>query len=198
MSKTRRGLSFLLCLVMAFSLFAGVPFKVLDTEANAADTNTNPGNNSEWVTAWHTSMLYLDADSDVQRAVTALSNYNERTFRTVIPMTIVGNTVRLTYSNEYATAENGEELKIGEITLAKGDPSDTARWADTKYVAVKDLAEVFKTAIAQVDINVLAGQQIVVGDTVAEDCGNIVFNAYLTQSAGFTDALDAWNNSWGK
>ena len=149
MSKTRRGLSFLLCLVMAFSLFAGVPFKVLDTEANAADTNTNPGNNSEWVTAWHTSMLYLDADSDVQRAVTALSNYNERTFRTVIPMTIVGNTVRLTYSNEYATAENGEELKIGEITLAKGDPSDTARWADTKYVAVTDMAEVFKTAIAQ-------------------------------------------------
>lgn len=51
---------------------------------------------------------------------------------------------------------------------------------------------------AQVDINVLAGQKIIVGDTVAEDCGNIVFNAYLTQSAGFTDALDAWNNSWGK
>lgn len=51
---------------------------------------------------------------------------------------------------------------------------------------------------AQVDINVLAGQQIVVGDTVAEDCGNIVFNAYLTQSAGFASALDAWNNSWGK
>lgn len=50
---------------------------------------------------------------------------------------------------------------------------------------------------AQVDINVLANQQIVVGDTVAEDCGNIVFNAYLTQSAGFTSALDAWNNSWG-
>lgn len=51
---------------------------------------------------------------------------------------------------------------------------------------------------AQVDINVLAGQQILVGDTVAEDCGNIAFNAYLTQSAGFTDALNAWNNSWGK
>lgn len=51
---------------------------------------------------------------------------------------------------------------------------------------------------AQVDINVLANQQIVVGDTVADDCGNIVFNAYLTQSAGFTSALDAWNNSWGK
>ncbi len=51
---------------------------------------------------------------------------------------------------------------------------------------------------AQVDINVLAGQQIVVGDTVAEDCGNIVFNAYLTQSAGFDNALAAWNNSWGK
>lgn len=51
---------------------------------------------------------------------------------------------------------------------------------------------------AQVDINVLANQQIVVGDTVAADCGNIVFNAYLTQSAGFTSALDAWNNSWGK
>lgn len=51
---------------------------------------------------------------------------------------------------------------------------------------------------AQVDINVLADQQIVVGDTVAENCGNIVFNAYLTQSAGFTSALDAWNNSWGK
>lgn len=50
---------------------------------------------------------------------------------------------------------------------------------------------------AQVDINVLANQQIVVGDTVAENCGNIVFNAYLTQSAGFTSALDAWNNSWG-
>lgn len=50
---------------------------------------------------------------------------------------------------------------------------------------------------AQVDINVLAGQQIVVGDTVAAECGNIVFNAYLTQSAGFTSALDAWNNSWG-
>lgn len=51
---------------------------------------------------------------------------------------------------------------------------------------------------AQVDINVLANQQIVVGDTVAANCGNIVFNAYLTQSAGFTSALDAWNNSWGK
>lgn len=51
---------------------------------------------------------------------------------------------------------------------------------------------------AQVDINVLADQQILVGDTVAAECGNIVFNAYLTQSAGFTSALDAWNNSWGK
>ena len=39
MSKTRRGLSFVLCLVMVFSLFAGIPFEVLDlgTEANAVD-----------------------------------------------------------------------------------------------------------------------------------------------------------------
>ena len=49
MSKTRRGLSFVLCLVMVFSLFAGIPFGVLDlgTEANAVDSNTNPGD-SEW------------------------------------------------------------------------------------------------------------------------------------------------------
>lgn len=146
MSKTRRGLSFLLCLVMAFSLFAGVPFEVLDTEANAADTNTNPGNDSKWVTAWHTSMLYLDAASDVNKAVSVLSELNERTFRTVIPMTISGNTVRLTYSNEYAP--NGETLKIGEITLAKGDPNDAARWLSSTSVKLKDMNALFKTAIA--------------------------------------------------
>lgn len=146
MSKTRRGLSFLLCLVMAFSLFAGVPFKVLDTEANATDTNTNPGNSSKWVTAWHTSMLYLDAASDVNKAVSVLSELNERTFRTVIPMTISGNTVRLTYSNEYAP--NGETLKIGEITLAKGDPNDAARWLSSTSVKLKDMNALFKTAIA--------------------------------------------------
>lgn len=97
MSKTRRGLSFLLCLVMAFSLFAGVPFKVLDTEADAADTNTNPGNNSEWVTAWHTSMLYLNGDSssNISTAVSALSSLRQRTFRTLIQIPMGGRTVKL-------------------------------------------------------------------------------------------------------
>lgn len=78
------------------------------------------------------------------------------------------------------------------IALNKTYTANGAEWT----IYYKQLAG--SATPAQVDINVLAGQQIVVGDTVAEDCGNIVFNAYLTQSAGFTSALDAWNNSWGK
>ena len=149
MSKTRRGLSFVLCLVMVFSLFAGIPFKVLDlgTEANAVDSNTNPGN-SEWVTAWHTSMLYLDQESDVKTAVGVLAEYNERTFRTVIPMTIMGDKIRLTYSNEYAP--DGQVLKIGEITLAKGDPNNVPALPDSsKMVTIKgtQLEEYFRSAI---------------------------------------------------
>ena len=149
MSKTRRGLSFVLCLVMVFSLFAGIPFKVLDlgTEANAVDSNTNPGE-SEWVTAWHTSMLYLDRKSDVKTAVEVLAEFNERTFRTVIPMTIMGNKIRLTYSNEYAP--NGQKLKIGEITLAKGDPNNVPALPDSsKMFTIKgaQLEEYFRSAI---------------------------------------------------
>lgn len=149
MSKTRRGLSFVLCLVMVFSLFAGIPFKVLDlgTEANAVDSNTNPGN-SEWVTAWHTSMLYLDQESDVKTAVEVLADYNERTFRTVIPMTIMGDKIRLTYSNEYAP--DGQKLKIGEITLAKGDPNDVPALPDSsKMVQIKGdrLRQIFQKEI---------------------------------------------------
>ena len=149
MSKTRRGLSFVLCLVMVFSLFAGIPFKVLDlgTEANAVDSNTNPGD-SEWVTAWHTSMLYLDQESDVKTAVEVLADYNERTFRTVIPMTIMGDKIRLTYSNEYAP--DGQVLKIGEITLAKGDPNDVPALPDSsKMVKIRGerLKQIFQSAI---------------------------------------------------
>ena len=149
MSKTRRGLSFVLCLVMVFSLFAGIPFGVLDlgTEANAVDSNTNPGN-SEWVTAWHTSMLYLDQESDVKTAVGVLAEYNERTFRTVIPMTIMGDKIRLTYSNEYAP--DGQVLKIGEITLAKGDPNNVPALPDSsKMVTIKGerLKQIFQSAI---------------------------------------------------
>ena len=149
MSKTRRGLSFVLCLVMVFSLFAGIPFKVLDlgTEANAVDSNTNPGE-SEWVTAWHTSMLYLDRKSDVKTAVEVLAEFNERTFRTVIPMTIMGDKIRLTYSNEYAP--DGQVLKIGEITLAKGDPNDVPALPDSSKMVTKkgtQLEEYFRSAI---------------------------------------------------
>lgn len=149
MSKTRRGLSFVLCLVMVFSLFAGIPFKVLDlgTEANAVDSNTNPGD-SEWVTAWHTSMLYLDQESDVKTAVGLLADFNERTFRTVIPMTIMGDKIRLTYSNEYAP--NGQKLKIGEITLAKGDPNDVPALPDSsKMVKIRGdrLKQIFQKEI---------------------------------------------------
>lgn len=149
MSKTRRGLSFVLCLVMVFSLFAGIPFKVLDlgTEANAVDSNTNPGD-SEWVTAWHTSMLYLDQESDVKTAVEVLADYNERTFRTVIPMTIMGDKIRLTYSNEYAP--DGQVLKIGEITLAKGDPNDVPALPDSsKMVKIRGdrLRQIFQKEI---------------------------------------------------
>ena len=64
------------------------------------------------------------------------ADYNERTFRTVIPMTIMGNKIRLTYSNEYAP--NGQKLKIGEITLAKGDPNDVPALPDSsKMVQIK-------------------------------------------------------------
>lgn len=148
MSKTKRGLCLLLSVVMMLSLLSGIPVPVLDlsSEANAVDSNTNKGGNSEWVTAWHTSMLYLDAQSDVDEAVSALSDYNERTFRTVIPMTIAGNYVRLTYSNEYAY--NNEVLKIGEITLAKGNPSNAAQTQGT-MVKCTDMAALFKTAIAE-------------------------------------------------
>ena len=85
-----------------------------------------------------------------------------------------------------ATIDDTQWTALNKTYTANG-----AEWT----IYYKQLAG--SAAPAQVDINVLAGQQIVVGDTVAEDCGNIVFNAYLTQSAGFTSALDAWNNSWG-
>lgn len=150
MSKTRRGLSFLLCLVMAFSLFAGVPFKVLDTEADAADTNTNPGNNSEWVTAWHTSMLYLNGDSssNISTAVSALSSLRQRTFRTLIQIPMGGRTVKLTYSNEYSS---GADLLIGEFTLANGRAGNVDKWADNaavaKVVGKDQLNDIFADAI---------------------------------------------------
>ena len=85
-----------------------------------------------------------------------------------------------------ATIDDTQWTALNKTYTANG-----AEWT----IYYKQLAG--SAAPAQVDINVLAGQQIVVGDTVAENCGNIVFNAYLTQSAGFTSALDAWNNSWG-
>lgn len=154
MSKTRRGLSFLLCLVMAFSLFAGVPFKVLDTEADAADTNTNPGNDSKWVTAWHTSMLYLNGDStsNISTAVSALSSLRQRTFRTLIQIPMGGNTVRLTYSNEYSS---GADLLIGEFTLANGRAGNVDKWADNaavaKVVGKDQLHDIFFDAIKKGD-----------------------------------------------
>lgn len=93
--------------------------------------------------------------------------------------------------------------KLGKGLTAKID----SVWTDlnTTYTDADGVVwNIYYTKLAgsenpeQVDINVLAGQQIVVGDTVAEECGDIVFNAYLTQSAGFTSARDAWDNSWGK
>ena len=154
MSKTRRGLSFLLCLVMVFSLFAGVPFEVFNTEANAADTNTNPGNTSEWVTAWHTSMVYLNGDStsNISTAVSALSALRQRTFRTLIQIPMGGNTVRLTYSNEYSS---GADLLIGEFTLANGRAGNVDKWADNaevaKVVGKAQLGEIFADAIKNGD-----------------------------------------------
>lgn len=85
-----------------------------------------------------------------------------------------------------ATIDDTQWTALNKTYTANG-----AEWT----IYYKQLAG--SAAPAQVDINVLANQQIVVGDTVAAECGNIVFNAYLTQSAGFTSALDAWNNSWG-
>ncbi|MDO4816330.1 MAG: hypothetical protein Q4A83_07015, partial [Bacillota bacterium] len=151
MKKTRRGLSFLLCLVMVLSLLAGMPIIPnvdLGTEAEAVSSNTNPGGTSQWVTAWHTSMVYLDSQSDSSTAVGVIAGLNERTLRTTIPMSQGGNTIRLTYSNEYGTGS--EWLKIGEITLAKGNAKDAGEWANSTYVAIKgnDLAKYFKTAIA--------------------------------------------------
>lgn len=156
MSKTRRGLSFVLCLVMVLSLVAGIPIASLDlgTEANAADTNTNPGNSSEWVTAWHTSPLFLNADSssNISTAISALSALRQRTFRTLIPLTMGGDSVRLIYSNEYST---DDDLLIGEITLANGKAGDVAAWASgAKMVAVKgkaNLEKIFASAIATGD-----------------------------------------------
>ncbi len=61
MKKNRRGLSLLLCLVMVVSLFAGMP--IMQQEAQAATSNTNPNGAGDWITAWHTSMMWLNADS---------------------------------------------------------------------------------------------------------------------------------------
>ena len=77
-----------------------------------------------------------------------LAEYNERTFRTVIPMTIMGDKIRLTYSNEYAP--DGQVLKIGEITLAKGDPNNVPALPDSsKMVTIKGerLKQIFQSAI---------------------------------------------------
>ena len=155
MSKMRRGLSFLLCLAMIFTLFAGVVIPGADVsgDALAETSNTNPGGTSEWITAWHTSMLYLNGDStsNLSTAVGTLSALRQRTFRTLIQMPMAGNTVRLTYSNEYSTSA---VLKIGEISIALGKHADPDAWASAAYVAVKDeagLRAAFASAIASGD-----------------------------------------------
>lgn len=84
----------------------------------------------------------------MKTAVGLLADFNERTFRTVIPMTIMGDKIRLTYSNEYAP--NGQKLKIGEITLAKGDPNDVPALPDSsKMVQIKGdrLRQIFQREI---------------------------------------------------
>ena len=84
----------------------------------------------------------------MKTAVEVLAEFNERTFRTVIPMTIMGDKIRLTYSNEYAP--DGQVLKIGEITLAKGDPNNVPVLPDSSKMVTKkgtQLEEYFRSAI---------------------------------------------------
>ncbi len=137
MSKMKRVLSFVLCLVLMVSLFAGmpiIPVADLSTEAEAATSNTNPAGGTEWVCAWHTSMMWLNADSssNISTAVGVLSTLPQRTFRTRIQTTMGGDVVRLTYSNEYGTAP----LNIGEVTIAVGDASNVNKIDTSKMVAL--------------------------------------------------------------
>ena len=118
----KRGLSFLLSVLMVFSLLTVIPAVSVGTDAEAANSNTNPGGTSEWIGTWHTSMLFIDgnSDSNAATAVDALSALRQRTFRTRLQVTMGGSEFRLTYSNEYGT----KDLQIGEVTIAKGSPSD--------------------------------------------------------------------------
>ena len=118
MSKTRRGLSFVLCLVMVFSLFAGMPFEVLDfgTEANAASEGRN---NDGWLATWHDPIVNLDAqrinDSAYWTAINSATIFNSTgTFRANVKISTGGKDFRIKLTNYYGTTDiNVSNMSIG-------------------------------------------------------------------------------------
>lgn len=114
MSKTRRGLSFLLCLVMAFSLFAGVPFKALDTEADAASYS-----NDGVITAWYTAMTNLEGQRTKEALVDKYFTGNglfatNSTFRSRIQVSAGGKEFRVKLTNYYGSeAINVSKMNVG-------------------------------------------------------------------------------------
>lgn len=102
------------------------------------------------------------------------------------------------------------------VTVKETDDDNVLTWAidDTNWIALmkdgkqvtKDGALVYvkKDKVAEgtenLSVPVLKDNQIDFGnfgEQLAEGT-NLVFNSYLTQSTGFTDAADAWSKTYGK
>ncbi|WP_289219982.1 hypothetical protein [Ileibacterium valens] len=102
------------------------------------------------------------------------------------------------------------------VTVKETDDNNALTWAieDTQWEALrKDGEQVTKDGALvyvkkgkvtegteNLSVPVLKGDQIDFGnfgEQLAEGT-NLVFNSYLTQSTGFTDAADAWSNTYGQ
>lgn len=180
MSKTRRGLSFLLCLVMAFSLFAGVPFKVFSSEADAASYS-----NDGVITAWYTAMTNLEGERTKAALVDKYFTGNglfatNSTFRSRIQVSAGGTTFRVKLTNYYGSeAINVSKMNVG---LA-GDGNATAVDSSTfRNVTVNG-----STSFSIPKGGYVWTDWFTMGKTVSSG-GYLVFSSYVTNSGKVRDA----------
>lgn len=180
MSKTRRGLSFLLCLVMAFSLFAGVPFKVLDTEADAASYS-----NDGVITAWYTAMTNLEGEQTkaalVDKYFTGSGLFSSNsTFRSRIQVSAGGQQFRVKLTNYFGS----ENINVTKMNV--GLPGDG------------NATSVNGNSIVNVTVNGSSSFSIPKGGYVWTDWftmkstvssgGYLVFSSYVSNSGKVRDA----------
>lgn len=183
MSKSKRGLALLLCLVMVFSLLTVIPFTAVDTDASAA-------NNTGWISTWHESMLNLNAgrieDSQYGTAISLSTLFSSAaSYRIQLPITVGGQDFQVTLTNYYGSEDivvNGMSVgKQGSGTLNSMDASTEVPVNGGKGFTIPVGGE--KTVSFRMKEAISAGT-------------SLVFNVYVKNFAKVKDAALTGGSAW--